>query len=131
MEELGSVHYFDRYEGRTDLGNTTTGDGERYHGRGLIQLTGRANYRTIGRALGIPLEEYPELAKEFPACLQIALKFWNDHRLSELADEDNLSMITRKINGGVNGLQDRIRKVEAAKAAMKVVPVVPDLVKGE
>ena len=131
MEEQGSPSYFDRYEGRTDLGNTTKGDGARYHGRGLIQLTGRNNYRLYGRVLGLPLESNPEIAKDFPVNLQVALHYWTINRLSELADEDNVSVITRRINGGQNGLQDRIRKVEATKAAIAKEYLMHNLIEGE
>src|SRR5690606_28454782 len=64
------------YEGRADLGNNQTGDGVRYKGRGLIQLTGRANYRRIGGLLGLPLEAEPQLAAEPATSLKIACEYW-------------------------------------------------------
>lgn len=93
------------YEGRKDLGNTVPGDGPRYKGRGLIQLTGRYNYRKYGKALGIDLERNPDLAVQY--ALQIALKYWNDKGLNFLADKDDIRGITKAINGGYNGLEGR------------------------
>lgn len=104
MEELASGQ---AYEGRSDLGNTQPGDGKRYKGRGPIQLTGRANYRTFGRAIGIDLERHPEIAAIPSIGLHIALEYWKSRGLNTLADADNVREITRKINGGWNGLADR------------------------
>lgn len=104
------------YEGRADLGNTQPGDGTRYKGRGLIQLTGRANYRRIGARIGLDLEGSPELAAEFPAALETALVYWADRRLNQYADADDSEMITRAINGGLNGYADRLRYLSLAKS---------------
>lgn len=104
MEELASGQ---AYEGRSDLGNTQPGDGKRYKGRGPIQLTGRANYRTFGRAIGIDLERHPEIAAIPSIGLHVALEYWKSRGLNALADTDNVREITRKINGGWNGLADR------------------------
>lgn len=104
MEEIASGA---AYEGREDLGNTQPGDGKRYKGRGPIQLTGRANYRRYGRRLGIDLERNPELAAIPSIGLRTALEYWNVNNLNELADRDDIRGITRKINGGFNGLSDR------------------------
>lgn len=97
-----------RYEGRADLGNTVPGDGSRYRGRGLIQITGRANYAACGEALGIDLINHPELL-ELPqyACLSAAW-FWATKGLNTLADAGEFNAITRRINGGLNGLADRL-----------------------
>lgn len=104
MEELASGA---AYEGRADLGNTQPGDGKRYKGRGPIQLTGRANYRRFGRRLGIDFERHPELAAIPSIGLHTALEYWKDRGLNALADRDDIRAITRKINGGFNGLADR------------------------
>jgi len=93
------------YEGRRDLGNIHPGDGKRYKGRGLIQLTGRANYREIGAKLGLPLEEDPELAAEPVASLQIACEYWQSLGINRPADRDDLIRLTRLVNGGLNGLR--------------------------
>lgn len=112
MEEIASGA---AYEGRADLGNTVAGDGRRYKGRGPIQLTGRANYRRVGRLIGIDLEAHPEIVSHPSIGLLVACVFWSEAGLNALADADDLQKITRRINGGTNGLQDRIAKTTAAK----------------
>lgn len=94
------------------LGNTQPGDGARYKGRGFIQLTGRYNYRAVGNAIGIDLENNPDLAAEPEIALLVAIAFWNSRDLNELADANNLKAITKKINGGFNGLADRRRRFQ-------------------
>lgn len=95
------------YEGRRDLGNIYPGDGVKYKGRGLIQLTGRYNYRTYGKFLNLPLEESPELAGEPINALKIACEYWKHKNLNKLCDDDDIIKITKIINGGLNGLDDR------------------------
>jgi putative chitinase len=105
------------YGGRADLGNTEDGDGWRFRGRGAIQLTGRANYRRAGDALGLSLEDQPELLGQLPAAVQSAAWFWASNGLNELADKDSLLAfedITRRINGGINGWEDRLARYRAA-----------------
>lgn len=97
------------YEGRKDLGNTEPGDGKKYKGRGLIQLTGRYNYRKFGKIMNLPLEEEPEIAAEPLTSLHIACAYWQDRNLNKYADVDDIQSITRKINGGLNGFDDRKR----------------------
>lgn len=104
MEELASGQ---AYECRADLGNTQAGDGKRYKGRGPIQITGRANYRRYGRKLGIDIERHPEIAATPSIGLHLALEFWKANGLNTLADADNVVGITKLINGGHNGLDDR------------------------
>jgi putative chitinase len=96
-----------RYEGRLDLGNTEPGDGFKYRGRGLIQVTGRANYKRCGEALDLPLEDCPEML-ELPlnAC-RSAGWFWKANGCNEIADSGDFVRLTRRINGGTNGLADR------------------------
>ena len=96
-----------RYEGRTALGNTMPGDGFRYRGRGLILITGRANYAACGEALGLDLLADPELL-EMPqhACMSAAW-FWATKVLNTLADAGQFDKITQRINGGQNGAADR------------------------
>lgn len=119
IHESGSFRYMEEiasggaYEGRTDLGNTQPGDGVRYKGRGPIQITGRANYRYFGDKIGIAIEANPTLAASPSIGLHLALEYWADRRLNALADADDVEGITRKINGGVNGLDDR--KAQLAK----------------
>ena len=98
-----------KYEGRADLGNTVPGDGSKYRGRGLIQITGRANYAACGEALGIDLITHPELLEQPQyACLSAAW-FWATKGLNTLADAGEFNTITRRINGGLNGLADRLK----------------------
>lgn len=111
MEEIASGA---AYEGRADLGNTQPGDGRRYKGRGPIQLTGRANYRRVGRKIGIDLESHPEVVGHPSIGLLVGCVYWADRSLNAKADADDLLGLTRAINGGTNGLEDR--KARTAKA---------------
>lgn len=106
------------YEGRTDLGNIHSGDGKRYKGRGLIQLTGRDNYRTIGQILELPLEDNPELAAEPVTSLKIACEYWKKRNINASADRDDLISCTKLVNGGLNGLEDRRTYLQKAKAEL-------------
>jgi putative chitinase len=124
--ESGSLRYVreiasgEAYEGRKDLGNTEPGDGKRFKGRGLIQITGRANYRAVSEALKYDFVSDPEaLELPGPACYSAAW-FWNSRSLNFLADEDEFEKITRKINGGVNGLMDRLDHWETAKRVLGI-----------
>lgn len=111
MEEIASGQ---AYEGRANLGNTQPGDGRRFKGRGPIQLTGRANYRRVGRQIGIDLESHPEIVSHPSVGLLVGCVYWADRKLNAKADADDLMGLTRAINGGTNGLEDR--KVQTAKA---------------
>ena len=105
------------YEYRSDLGNTQKGDGPLYKGRGFIQLTGRSNYAHYGLYVGADLVAHPDLvATQYPA--DVSGWFWANHSLNALADSDNVNAITRMINGGYNGLQDRIFYLQKAKAVL-------------
>lgn len=95
------------YEGRKDLGNTQPGDGKLFMGRGLIQITGRANYATCGDALGLQLTAQPQLLEQPGNAALSAAWFWNTRGLNVLADAGDFETITRRINGGLNGLADR------------------------
>lgn len=96
------------YEGRKDLGNTWPGDGERYRGRGLIQVTGRSNYLACGEALGLDLEHQPELLELPENACRSAAWFWKTHGLNELADVGDQVRVTKRVNGGTNGLAERL-----------------------
>ena len=104
MEEIadGSA-----YEGRSDLGNIHPGDGRKYKGHGPIQITGRENHLRCGRALGLDLVNNPQLICLPKHGTRAAAWFWNDKKLSPLADVGWFKTITRRVNGGVNGLSDR------------------------
>lgn len=113
MEEIASGQ---AYEGRADLGNTQPGDGKRYKGRGPIQLTGRANYRRVGRQIGIDLERHPEIVSHPSLGLLVGCIYWDGRSLNAKADADDLLGITKAINGGTNGLDDRKAQTAKAKA---------------
>jgi len=108
-----------RYEGRRDLGNTQPGDGKRFLGRGLIQLTGRANYEKFSKAIGVDCVAKPELVEQAPYAIMAAGWFWDTNNINKLADQDNLLAVTRRINGGTNGLDDRARYLKKAKAVLR------------
>jgi putative chitinase len=108
------------YEGRRDLGNTQAGDGKRFKGRGLIQVTGRTNYIACGRALGVDLiGQPPRLAEPDLAC-RSAGWYWGTRQLNSIADQDDVRLITRRINGGFNGLSDRIELLTHAKQVLRL-----------
>lgn len=106
------------YEGRKDLGNTQPGDGERYRGRGLIQITGRANCTAAMMALDVDIVEHPELLETPVLACRSAAWFWKSHGLNELADAGDQVKVTRRINGGTNGLADRLALFEVAKRVL-------------
>lgn len=115
MEEIASGA---AYEGRANLGNTQPGDGKRFKGRGPIQLTGRANYKRYGDLLGLDLINNPTTAATKEVGFRIAGQFWKLNGLNELADQQEFKAITKRINGGYNGLEDRIKYYERAKKVM-------------
>jgi hypothetical protein len=93
----------DAYEGRADLGNTQPGDGRRYKGRGLIQLTGRANYRTYGNELGVPLEDMPDEALDPIVSGAVLAKYFEKRGIPQMARDANWQGVRRAVNGGLNG----------------------------
>lgn len=115
VELWGPTAAQERYEGRRDLGNTEPGDGYKFRGRGLIQITGRNNYMQAGRALGADLLRNPELLGQSPLAERSAAWFWHSRKLNEIADAGDFRRITKLINGGYNGYDDRVAKWEAAK----------------
>jgi hypothetical protein len=104
INEYGGNAYFTRmYEGRRDLGNTQPGDGARYHGRGYIQLTGRANYRAYGQKLGVPLEQNPDLALQPDVAARVLARYMKDRGIDKLAARGDWQGVRRAVNGGLNG----------------------------
>jgi len=103
------------YEGRLDLGNNQQGDGIRFKGRGLIQITGRSNYKHLSVDLGVDFIAQPVLLETPQYAVLSAGWFWNSNNLNTYADKDNLIGITRRINGGTNGLEDRQMYLDRAK----------------
>lgn len=132
------------YEGRKDLGNVQKGDGKRFKGRALIQLTGRDNYRkfTVWIQSYVPgapdFEARPELVATFPWAVWALFYYWSTRGLNAIADRDDLVLMTRRINGGTNGLADRGKylsklKVIIGKIEASLVPAndnLPVLVRG-
>lgn len=106
------------YEGRKDLGNTEKGDGVKFKGRGLIQITGRTNYTNVGKDLGLDLISNPELLELPENAVKSAVWFWTKKRLNTYADIPDFQKITRIINGGLNGLKDREELYELAKKVL-------------
>ncbi len=110
------------YEGRKDLGNTQPGDGPKLRGRGLIQITGRKNYTAVMMALDIDCLDHPELL-ELPAnACRVSAWWWKDRGLNNLADigtEDAFLRITKIINGGRNGWDDRLALYRKAREVLK------------
>jgi putative chitinase len=124
--ESGSFNYLEElasgedYEWREDLGNVEAGDGVRFKGRGLIQITGRTNYGDCGEALGVDLLANPtRLADDDLAC-RSAGWFWSTRNLSSFADRDDVDTVTYRINGGYNGYDDRLQYLDSAKAVLGV-----------
>jgi predicted chitinase len=117
-EKWGPTDAQKRYEGRKDLGNVHTGDGFKFRGRGPIQLTGRANYERYGELLGIDLIADPSLAASPRGGFRIAGLFWREHGLNALADANQFEQITRRINGGTNGADDRSRRYKRCLAVL-------------
>ena len=123
--ESGALRYSEegasgsKYEGRADLGNTQAGDGPLFKGRGLIQITGRANYKAYGDARGRDYVATPtRLATDPAVAVDSAFWFWNTKNLNTLADADKVNQITTIINGGDNGLADRKAKLARAKCLL-------------
>lgn len=112
--ELGGDSYFSRYDGRKDLGNVQPGDGAKYKGRGLIHLTGRANYADIGARMGVDLIKYPQLLEDDPKmAVASAIAWWERQKekfpkFREAIETDNIVAVNKGVNGGNNGMQERI-----------------------
>ncbi|MGY2681795.1 glycoside hydrolase family 19 protein [Pseudomonas tolaasii] len=127
VRELGSDQYLSKYDTgalAARLGNSpeADGDGQKYRGRGLIQITGRRNYLACSQALfgDDRLLQQPELLEQPQWACESAAWFWQSNGLNELADKDQFSTITRRINGGLNGLDHRLQLWARAKAVLCV-----------
>jgi len=106
------------YEGRGDLGNVVAGDGVRFKGRGLLQVTGRANYAACGVALRLDLLSRPDLLEQPGNACRSAGWFWQSRGLNRLADAGDQERLTRRINGGVNGLAERLALYQTARRVL-------------
>lgn len=107
------------YEGRKDLGNTSKGDGVRYKGRGLIQITGKANYQAYKRYCGFDVVSNPALLELPLGAVRSSMWFFSVYKaLNKYADADDITTITKKINGGLNGFDGRKKYLARAKKAL-------------
>lgn len=115
VKELGADSYFTKYEGRADLGNTQPGDGLKYKGRGFIQITGRDIYTQASAYLGIDLVNQPQLAEDPLTAAKLVLFFFFQFKKSRTAGINwaDVTAVTRLVNGGTNGLADRVAKFTA------------------
>ena len=95
------------YGGRMGNGDEASGDGFRYCGRGLIQLTGKANYQAFADSIETPVEQIPEFLATFEGAIQSACWFWESNNLNQYADSGDILTMTKRINGGTLGLEDR------------------------
>lgn len=124
--ESGQLRYVEEiasgraYEGRKDLGNTFKGDGVRFKGRGLIQITGRANYASLSKDTGIDFVANPENLTNPDYAVMSAFWYWNRHNLNRYATEkeEDFKTLTRRINGGLNGYADRLKLWNRAKTIL-------------
>lgn len=127
MKEIGGNKYFaKRYDPKLApdtariLGNKHAGDGVRYHGRGFIQITGRDNYRMAGKALGLPLEQQPDLAAKPEVAAKIAVWYWQTRVKPNVQNFNDTNAVTRYINPALRGIQDRLNNFKAYKTAMNL-----------
>ena len=111
-----------QHQWNAKLGNTHAGDGVKFKGRGLLQLTGRANYQAYARSrfCNGDLMSHPDWLAHLPGAVKSAMWYWWSRGLNALADQDNVFAITRKINGGTNGLEQRKIYLTIAKANLGV-----------
>jgi putative chitinase len=126
MKEIGDYAYFmrmyditgDRPDVARDLGNTKPGDGARYPGRGPIQITGKYNYRKCGKALGLDLVRHPELAENPSVAFRASAWFWRSNDINQAADRGDFELVTRIINGGLNGYPERLAYYNRARGVL-------------
>lgn len=119
-EEIASGKAYDTGKLAIKLGNTpeADGDGQRFKGRGLIQLTGRANYEAYKKFCGFDVVKQPELLAKPVGAIRSSMWFWKSKGLNELADRDEFTAITERINGGTNGIEDRRKYLARAKKVL-------------
>lgn len=125
-EKIASYVYQDEFR-INKLGNVNEGDGWLFRGRGLIQLTGRCNYTRFGQSICMTAEEAAGYVATPKGAVESACWFWDANKLNEIADTDDVERITKKINGGNNGLADRVARYEKAMADMNDDDDVPDI----
>lgn len=125
VRELGNAAYFNKYDisfspkKAKELGNTQPGDGAKFKGRGLIQVTGRANYLSCGKALGLDLISKPELLEQPIYAVESAGWYWDMRNINSAADADDIVKITKLVNGGTMHLDRRTAYYNKAKGVLK------------
>jgi putative chitinase len=107
------------YEGRADLGNTQPGDGKKFKGRGPIQITGRANYAAVSKALKYDFIFNPSALATPLYAVQAACWWWKEHGCNALADIGDFRAVTKRVNGGYNGMKERQRYYDRAMLVLK------------
>lgn len=115
QEKIANVIYADRMGN----GNTKSGDGWKFRGRGLIQLTGRNNYTAFSDSINMDIDAVPEYLETPKGAIHSACWFWNSVNLNKLADVSDIIGMTKRINGGVNGLDDRIKHYNHALEVLR------------
>lgn len=125
MKEIGGSLDFRKYDPKyapkkaKALGNKQVGDGAKYKGRGYIQLTGRDNYKRAGQALGLPLEQQPELVEKPEVAAKVAVWYWNSRVASKVDNFKNTADVTKTINPGMKHLDQRKEKQQSFQVAMR------------
>lgn len=125
MKEIGGKLDFKKYDPRfapkkaKALGNVKAGDGALYKGRGYIQLTGRENYRKAGEALGLPLEQHPEMVEKPEIAAKVAVWYWQHRVQPKVGNFDDVASVTKPINPGLKGLEQRKDSFKDFKVAMR------------
>lgn len=109
VEKISVAKAQEKYQNHRYLGNKLPGDGYRFRGRGLVQLTGRANYESYKKYSGVDIVSKPELASELSTSIDIACWYWKTRNINASADKDSVKLVTKKINGGDNGLAERVK----------------------
>lgn len=119
-EEIASGKAYDTGKLAIKLGNTpeADGDGQKFKGRGLIQITGRANYEAYKKYCGFDVVKQPELLAKPVGAIRSSMWFWKSKGLNELADRDEFTAITKRVNGGTNGIEDRRKYLARAKKVL-------------
>jgi Predicted chitinase len=111
FKELGGKEYCSKYEPETaigkSLGNIKVGDGYKYKGRGMLQISGRYNYDFYGKLTNKNLIDFPDLLLDIDTSTHVACEFWKKHRLNQYSDSNDFIGVTKRINGGFNGLKNR------------------------
>jgi putative chitinase len=121
MEEIATGSEYDTGKMAVRLGNTPErdGDGERYKGKGGLQITGKDNYEAVSKGLGVDFVSHPEKLKEPNYAIQSACWWWWANGLNHLADKGDLKPVTKKVNGGYNGYLDRVMYYKRALKTLK------------